>query len=377
MKCDAVFLSRLSSNQHATVERKELDPVAPKSMTLAELAKRAGVHVSTVSRALSPSSSGVGAETAARIRALAVEMGYQPDPAAAALRTGRSAVLGVLVPRLTDYVLARIYEGIDAKAHDSCFSTFVSNTNDDPELRKEKLEELLARRVEGIVLGDARLDGDELVGILARRQIPYVLVNRRLRGHPSVTTDDILGGSLAAEHLLELGHKHVGIIAGPSHASTCVERTHGFVQKYLSAGIGIPDELILNSGADTSAGYEAGTELMRRLPGLTAIFAINDFAAIGAMGAIRDQGKVPGRDIAVIGYNDIPLAAHLPVPLSSIASPMFEMGQQGTALLLDLIAGKTGESKRLAPKLIARTSTTGDPVVLPNPVFPPEETPAS
>lgn len=357
--------SRSTILESAGSKERELVPVTPKSMTLAELAKRAGVHISTVSRALSPNAAGVGAETAARIRALADEMGYQPDPAAAALRTGRSAVLGVLVPRLTDYVLARIYEGIDATAHDSGFSTFVSNTNDDVELRREKLEELLGRRVEGIVLGDARLDGDELAGMLARRRIPYVLVNRRLRGQPSVTTDDIMGGSLAADHLLKLGHQRAGIVAGPSYASTCVERTHGFAQKFLAAGIGIPEELILESGADTAAGYAAGVELLRRDPALTAIFAINDFAAIGAMGAIRDHGRIPGRDVAVIGYNDIPLAAHLPVPLTSIASPMFEMGQQGTTMLLNLIAGKAGESKQLAPKLVARKSTTGDQVILP------------
>jgi LacI family transcriptional regulator len=335
--------------------------VARRAVTLAEVARRAGVHVSTVSRALSPDAPGIGPVTVNRIRLLAAEMGYQPDPAAAALRTGRSGVLGVLVAHLTDYVLARIYEGVDDTAHDSCYNTVVSSTNDDPELRKERLEELLSRRVEGIVLGDARLDGDELVETLRRRGIPYVLVNRRLRGHPSVTTDDILGGALAADHLLKLGHKQVGIVAGLSYASTCVERTHGFVQRYLAAGTGIPDSLITTSGTDTLGGYEAGSELLRRNPDLTAIFAINDFAAVGVMGAIREQGKVPGRDIAVVGYNDIPLAGHLPVPLTSVSSPMFEMGQQGMSMLIDLIAGKTVRPKRLTPKLMVRGSTTGEP----------------
>ncbi|BAS06757.1 catabolite control protein A [Arthrobacter sp. Hiyo4] len=146
-------------------------PRVSRAVTLTEVAKRAGVHVSTVSRALS-SDPRIGAETVDRIRLLANEMGYEPDPAAAALRTGRSGVLGVLVPRVSDYVLATIYEGIDSFATERGYNTFVSNSNDDPLRRREKLNDLLLRRVEGVVLGDARLDGDELVGILSTRGVP-------------------------------------------------------------------------------------------------------------------------------------------------------------------------------------------------------------
>lgn len=327
-----------------------------RAVTLTEVAKRAGVHVSTVSRALS-SDPRIGADTVDRIRLLAEEMGYEPDPAAAALRTGRSSVLGVLVPRVSDYVLATIYEGIDASANERGYNTFVSNSNDDPLLRREKLNDLLSRRVEGVVLGDARLDGDELVGILRKRGVPYILVNRRLRGHPSVTTDDILGGRLAASHLLELGHENVGIIAGPSYASTCAERTHGFVSQFRSAGVGIDEGRIINSGTDAVGGHEAGSALLAGNPDLTAIFAINDFAAVGAMGAIREFGKVPGRDVAVVGYNDVPLSTYLPVPLTSVSSPMFQMGQEAMTMLFDLIAGRDAEPKLLTPHLVARAST--------------------
>lgn len=326
-------------------------------VTLAEIARRAGVHVSTVSRALSSEVRGVGTETAERIRMLAEELGYLPHPAAAELRTGRSGLLGVLVPDLRDMVLSTIYAGADARAHESEYSTFVSNTHDDLDLRGRKLEELLARRVEGVILGDARMDGDELVGKLKRRGLPYVLVSRRLRGNPSVTTDDITGGSLAAEHLLALGHENVGIVAGPSYASTAVERTHGFVRKYLQSGINVPDECIVNGIADASGGHAAADELLHTRPDLTAIFAANDFAAIGAMGAIREHGRIPGKDVAVIGYNDVPLAPYLPVPLTSVRSPMLEVGRLGAAMLIDLLDGKDVEPVLLAPELIVRASS--------------------
>lgn len=325
-------------------------------VTLSEIAKRARVHVSTVSRALAPDSS-TSSETATRIRAIAAEMGYFRDPAAATLRTGRSGVLGIIMPRLTDYVLARIFEGADSAAQEIGYTTVVSSTNDDLALRMERLEKLLARRVEGFVVGDARLDGDEVVQSLRRRGIPYILVNRRLRGHPSVTTDDIRGGHLAGEHLLELGHTAVGVIAGPDYASTCVERTHGFVERFLSAGIKVPDSCIRTSAADAEGGYEAATDLLSRNPEITGLFAVNDFAAIGAMGAAREHGRFPGTDIAVIGYNDIPLSNYLPVPLTSVRSPLEEMGYAAANALGQIITGKEIEPVLLEPVLSVRAST--------------------
>ncbi|MFF3467324.1 LacI family DNA-binding transcriptional regulator [Streptomyces sp. NPDC001984] len=332
-------------------------PPSDNAVTLAVVAERAGVHISTVSRALTPGATGVSAATAVRIRALAAELGYQRDPAAAALRTRRSRVFGVLVPRLTDFVLARIYEGLDAAAAEQGYNTFVANTTDDPALRRERLEELLARRVDGIVLGDARLDGDDLVKTLADRNIPYVLVSRRLKGHLSVTTDDLLGGRLAAEHLLELGHRHVGVVAGEPYASTGVERTTGFVRRYAKAGLPVPPDYVLASRFDTAGGHTAGAALLKLNPRPTAIFAVNDTAAIGVIGALRECGLRPGADVAVVGYNDIPVAADMPVPLTTVHSPMFDMGCQAMALLLQRLKGEPVRSKRLHPHLVVRAST--------------------
>jgi LacI family transcriptional regulator len=332
-------------------------PPSDNTVTLAVVAERAGVHISTVSRALTPGATGVSAATAERIRVLAAELGYQRDPAAAALRTRRSRVFGVLVPRLTDYVLARIYEGLDAAAAAHGYSTFVANTTDDPAMRRERLEELLARRVEGIVLGDARLDSDDLVKVLADRKVPYILVSRRLKGHLSVTTDDLLGGRLAAEHLLELGHRHVGVVAGEPYASTGVERTAGFVRRYAKAGLPLPPEYILTSRFDTAGGHAAGASLLKLNPRPTAIFAVNDTAAIGVIGVLREFGLRPGADVAVVGYNDIPVAADMPVPLTTVHSPMFDMGRQAMDLLLQRVQEEPVRSKRLRPHLVVRAST--------------------
>lgn len=329
------------------------------NVTMAEIARRAGVHVSTVSRALSSPVGSTARAKTLEIRQIAAELGFQPNPVASSLRLQRTHALGVLVPRLTDYVLARIYEGIDQSAFDAGFTTFVGNTGDEPSLRLQRLEAFLGRRPDGIVLGDARLDDDPVVEELERRHIPYVLTSRRRPQCLSVTTDDLLGGRLAGEHLVALGHTQIGVVAGEPYASTGVERTAGFCAALAESGHPVPADRVLASHFDTDGGRAAADQLLAQHPQLTAIFAVNDTAAIGAMGAVRASGRETGVDVAVVGYNDIPLASQLPVPLTSVGSPMFEMGGQAAELLIQSISGVPVTSRRLTPTLHVRESTTG------------------
>lgn len=330
--------------------------------TLRTVAELAGVHVSTVSRVLNGTTgTGVrmaGRETADRIRRIAEEVGYTPNPHATSLRTQRSNLVGVLVPRLVDMVLATIYEGIEEACAAAGFSAFVANTGDDPKARRQRTDMVLARRVDGMIFGDAHVDGRFLTEV-AGRGVPFVLVSRRAESHPSVTCDDYRGGRLAAEHLLELGHRRVAVIAGEPYASTGIDRTAGFRDTYAAAGIQVPASRIVHSRFDTGGGREAMQRLLAGRTRPTAVFAVNDFAAIGAMGASCDAGLTLGSDIAVIGFNDVPLAGSLPVGLSTIRSPMHDMGVRAVQLLMRRLAGEDVESERLPPTLVARASTLG------------------
>jgi LacI family transcriptional regulator len=327
--------------------------------TLRTIAHLAGVHVSTVSRVLAPGgrppARTASPVTAARIRAMADQLGYVPNPHATGLRSRRSNLVGVLVPRLTDIVLATIYEGIEEAAGERGLHTFVSNSRDDPGQRERKVEMLLDRRVDGLVLGDAPLDGVFADG-LARRGVPFVLVSRRVPGHPSVTCDDYLGGRLVAEHLLGLGHEYPAVIAGAPYASTGVDRTAGFVDRYAEAGLPVSRRRVVPSTFDVAGGRAAAAALLDGVPRPTALFAVNDFAAIGALGALRDRGLVPGDHIAVVGFNDVPVAADLPVPLTTVRSPMHEMGRRAAHLLIERLAGREVPSERLKPALVVRSS---------------------
>lgn len=262
-------------------------------------------------------------------------------------------MVGVIVPRLQDYVLSTIYEGIDqAASADGCF-TMVSNSLDDAAMRRAKAERLIASRVDGLIFGDVREDQREFFDELTARRVPHILVSRSLPGHISVTCDDAAGGRLMAEHLLQQGFQTFGILAGRPGTSTSMLRSQGFLEVLRQNGIGPERVRTVHGGFDVLAGRKAADDLLDSGPAPEAIFAANDFAAIGALGALNTRGM--RGDVAVCGYNDTPLAEG--VGLTSVRSPMHQLGVRGYALLTQAIAGETPSSEMLSPELIVREST--------------------
>lgn len=335
--------------------------LSKKRITLKALSKELGLHVSTVSRVLNGSPDEVSAaaspETVRRIQELVANNHYSPNPHATSLRTQRSQTIGVLVPRLSDLVLATIYEGIDEAATKNRIFTFVSNTHDSIIAQRELGEMALARYVDGLIIGDAHYGKDnKFLSELNNRNIPFILVSRRCNPYTSVTCDDYLGGQLVAKYFVEQGHTQLGVIAGEKFASTGIDRTAGFIDYCNSLGISVPATNIINGHFDTKAGYDAGIKLLTQSKRPSAVFAVNDFLAIGLMGAARAQGVITGKDIAIIGFNDTPLASQLPIPLSSVKSPMKKMGYLAMELLIEKIKGSKNESLMLEPTLMIRES---------------------
>ncbi|RTZ39128.1 LacI family DNA-binding transcriptional regulator [Candidimonas sp. SYP-B2681] len=329
--------------------------------TLRSLAEQLGIHVSTVSRVLNGTEaearSAASPEVIERIKRLAEELNYRPNRQAIGLKTRKTRLLGVILPRLTDLVVAMIYEGIDAAAKDNQYLTFVGVTLDMPERQIQLGEAALDQNVEGLIIGDARLDNVSFLDEIARRNIPIVLVNRRAGSYCSVTCNDRKGGRLVAEHLVELGHRDICVMAGEPYASTGHDRTAGFLERCAELGVAISPDWIVHSGFDTKSGRALGEQIFSRSKRPTAVFAVNDFLAIGLMGALRDQGIQVGRDVAVVGFNDTPIAAELPIGLSTIRSPMHQMGYRSVEVLLDMIAGRSTAPELLEPTLCVRESS--------------------
>ncbi len=332
--------------------------------TLRGIAQQLNIHVSTVSRVLNGTLDHAGRaaskDTIERIRALAASLDYQPNTHARSLKTRSSREIGVLVPRLSDIVLATVYEGIDEAASSMGYTSFVANTLDMPERQRERAERALARNVAGLIISDVHCtDEAGFLEELEERQVPFVLVSRRRGQHCSITSDDEMGGWLVAEHLFAQGHTRVAVIAGEPHSSNARERTASFVEYYRRQGIEIAAERIIPGHFDTQTGFNTGEILLAHPQPPTAIFAVNDFLAIGLFGALRNRGLVVGRDIAVVGYNDTPLAAHL--QLTSISTSMHAQGVRAVETLLKRIAGEPVLSHRFPALLKVRASSLCQP----------------
>lgn len=324
-------------------------------VTLRDVAARAGVHPSTASRVLRNDLGRISKETAARVTLTAEELGFRHDRWAASLRNGKTQVIGVLVPRISDVVLATVFEAIEARAAEEGYQAVVSSTWDNLEFREAQIRRYVAERVDGLIIGDARTD-DPMLTRLADDGVPFVLVSRACQGFPSVTGDDREGGRLAAQHLLERGHSRLAVVAGPTYAETALDRVAGFVATAHGRGVDVPDEWLVHSSFDVAGGRIAMSRILQQgRP--EAVFAVNDFAAIGAMGALRDSGLTPGSDVAVVGFNDIDICAELHIPLTSVRQNLIEMGHRAVQCMLELLLTGQTSSVRLEPTLVPRAST--------------------
>jgi len=326
-------------------------------VTLLDVAAAAGVSKSTVSRILDerlPQSDG---ESARRVRKIAAKLGYVRDVSAASLRRGKTLTIGMIVPRLTDTVMAMLYESLARACARTGQFAIVATTEDQPTAQRAAAQSLLQRGVDGLILSTARSD-DDFPAELAARGVPFVLALRTDGRSLSSVADDRLGGYLATRHLLDLGHRRIGLIAGPDYASSSTGRAKGYRQAMAEAGLDVDPTWIAGSTFGIGSGAEAAEILMRLPTPPTALFAINDNTAIGAWSALARLGlDVPG-DVSLVGYNDIPIVSHLPTPLTTVRVPFDQIASEALDLVSRGPAGETDRMRIAAPTLIPRRSTT-------------------
>ncbi len=333
--------------------------------TMADVARVAGVSPSTVSRAMDERHPFSRSTTAARVKEVARRIGYTPNSSAASLRRQSTRTIGVVVPRLTDTVMAMLYEEIAAACRDRGLHALVATTHDEAAAELVQGRLLLDRLVDGLVLTMARLDAEsDIVRELAAREIPYALALRTDGRGPAAVGDDRLGGYLAARHLIDLGHRRIAVIAGPSHASSALGRQEGYRAALRDAGLGVDERLVRPSGFSMESGERIATELLSELTGAerpTAVMTVNDNTAVGVLAAARRLGIAVPAELSLVGYNDTPLAARLPIPLTSVRVPLREIGRGAVDILLRAIDGKPADSAVYAPTLIPRESSTPAP----------------
>jgi LacI family transcriptional regulator len=334
-----------------------MEPAAPgTNVTLRDVAAASGVSLSTASRALDERGTAPRSAAAVHVRKVAEELGYRRNSFASSLRRGETRTLGVLVPRLSDTVMALMFEELERAASDRGYFAMVATSGDDPDDERRAAETLLDRNVDGLILATARLD-DELPKLLRQRGVAHALVLRTDGVSPSALGDDEVGGYLAVRHLIDLGHHDIAVVTGPSFTSTGIARLAGARRALAEAQISPQESWLLAAGYGIEHGYSAGEALLgesaKRRP--TAIFAANDNLAMGIIAAAHRYQVTVGKDLALVGYNAIPLSSRLATPLSSVRVPLDQIA--GNAIDLIVNPGREPHIRKSMPTLIPRGSS--------------------
>lgn len=328
------------------------------SVTIADIAKAAGVHPASVSRALRGISKKVSKETRERVERVAAEMGYRPNAVAASLRTRQTNLVGIVVPDLANPVFGPIVQGLEVQLRRHGLMCLIVQTPSESHERRDVVVALTHRRVAGLVVLAAESD-DALLAAAYESGLPTVLVNRGFgeRRFPSVVNDDRESVRLVLEHLAGLGHTAVVHIAGPQNSSTGYARRQAF--EALAPGFGIQGAVVDAPAFTRQAGLAATGELLQRGQHFSAIFGGNDLIALGALDALRARGLMVPRDVSLVGHNDMPLVDLVAPPLTTVRIAVEQMSRQAAQLLLEHLNDPEQDASMrvLLPRLIVRGST--------------------
>jgi LacI family transcriptional regulator len=325
--------------------------------TLKDVAAAAGVHPSTVSRALNPRTQHLLTPALVEeIRAIGARLDYTPNAAAHSLRTNRTRTIGVVVPDITNPVFPPIIRGIEDGLGKRGYFAILANTDGRTDQEAEVADLLRARGVDGLILASVERQ-DSSVSRLAAAGLPIVTVNRRVDDPAisSVVNDEDSGIRDVLVHLAGLGHRRIANLAGPQGISTGVGRYRAFNAHRRALKLDRDKALVAFArGFNEEEGFARTEALLERGLGFTALVSANDRLAIGAVAALRAHGLDCPRDVSVTGFNDMPLVDRLSPALTTVRIQQYEVGSDAAALLVDLIEMRAEERR---PRHLVRPVT--------------------
>lgn len=325
-----------------------------------DVADRAGVSVTSVSHVINQTRL-VSDDLRERVLTAMNELGYQPNALARSLRRKETYTIGVIMTNSADPFFAEVTRGVEDACFEQGYNIILCNSDSDLDKELFYTNELIKKRVDGILFLAAGGKSTEHIRTMQERRIPLVVVDRYI---PDLAVDTVLvdnayGGWLATRHLIELGHQRIGCITGPSDLTLSAERVTGFRRALQEAGLPIDETLIVKGNFQYETGFQAAHQFLTRPTPPTAIFACNDLMAIGVINAAVKQGwQVPDR-LSVIGFDDIRMAAYTNPLLTTVAQPKYEMGSIATTMLLERIHQQemAPRQKLLETQLVVREST--------------------
>jgi LacI family transcriptional regulator len=325
------------------------------SFTLRDVARLANVSVGTVSAVLNKKNT-VGVESRRRVEEMMSRLDYRPDTLARGLKTGRTHVVGFVVPDITNPFFTEAMGGLEAMAKSRGYSVILSNSNEDAEQEFQNLNLLHSRRVDGVVLACSPRHMN--YGRQTIRRFPIVYMDRLpfagFSGR-AVIVDNAGAAFAATNHLIGLGHSKVAIIAGLLDLSVGAERLAGFRKAMQEARISIQDSYVQVGDFHPESGYQCGMRLMALPEPPTAIFACNNSMTLGLMRALAECKASCPEQVSVLAFDDFPWAAHFRPQMTAVAQPVFELGRQAMRMLLAVMEPESKEATEIKdPQLILR-----------------------
>jgi len=328
--------------------------------TIRDVAKLAGVAPITVSRVVNDSGY-VSIGTREKVQSAIDELGYVPNMLGPSLRFKQTMTLAMVVTDISNPFWTSVTRGVEDVAQANGYSTILCNTDESIEKQDQYLQMLLRRRIDGILLVPATSSA-EPIHLIQKQSIPVVVLDRQI---PNVDVDIVRadsekGAYQLTKHLISLGHQNITMLTGPRTVSTSVDRVNGFCRALTEAGLEVCDAQVLWGSFSQESGYEMANKAINSGPKPTALFAANNFLAIGALRALQEKGiKVP-EDIAIVSFDEIPPAFTTNPFLTVAKQPSREMGKMAAQLLLERIKGESDAPCQqivLSAEIIIRTSS--------------------
>ncbi|MBW4606134.1 MAG: LacI family transcriptional regulator [Hassallia sp. WJT32-NPBG1] len=337
--------------------------MSKRRISIEDIARRAGVSHSTVSRALRDNPL-ISPEVREKIKRIAQEMNYVPNAIAQSLQNQRTNTIGVVVTSIADPFFADVVEGIEQVAKSAGLSVMLSASHRDFEQEIAAIDNFHRRRVDGILVADSRISKQHTKQ-LRQIAVPTVLINSQTQEQSemfhSVEIDDRLGARLAVEHLVSLGHSCIGYLGVGDRSRSNQQRLEGYRMALTEAGLPPITDWVAIGDEDYArrSDVATGQKMLSKLvtAGVTGIFCYNDMVAVGALLACHELGISVPRDLSLVGFDGIALSCYVTPPLTTVSQPMLEIGCYAMQMLLDLLEEKTVENRVLSPFLVKRGSS--------------------
>lgn len=323
-----------------------------------DVATRAKVSIATVSRVLNESDHKVSPATRQRVLAAVRQLDYRPNALARGLLMKKTMTIGIIIPDISNPYYAEIVRGIQDVADQTGYNVLLQNT-DRKQARIIKSIHLLREKiVDGVIFSGGIIHEYATLSALKELRERVVVIGRHEVNFPAALVDNIGGAAQAIQHLIDLGHEKIAFLGGPENSTTMIDRFKGYQTALAQNGFPLQDDLLKWGDLTPESGYAAATELLNRKDRPSAIFSGNDMMAFGSLHAARRLGlKVPD-DVAVVGFDDVPLCAYVDPNLTTVEIPRYGLGAGAMQMLIDLISGKQLERIRwFKTRLRAREST--------------------